>query len=346
MFEMRSISKRLGDFSLADVDLQLDAGEYFVLLGPTGVGKTVLLELIAGLMRPDKGRITWAGQNVTALPPERRDFGLVYQDYALFEHLSVARNIAYGLRARGMGGTDAQKHARQVAETLKIHDLLDRRPATLSGGQKQRVALARAMATQPRLMLLDEPLAALDQNVRSYLRQQLRDLHRQGSTTFLHVTHDVDEALYLADRVGVMLDGRLQQTGIPEQVFQHPTDRKVADFLGLKNVFRVHEVKDGHSIVEGVRLSLPSVDRVDAYFWIRPEELILSKQSFDSSARNQLRCKVVDWEHSGRMLAVRVAAGKLILTAMVTPMSFREMGIAPGVELYCTFKTTAMHCLE
>ena len=346
MLEMISISKRLGDFALADVSLQLDAGEYFVLLGPTGVGKTVLLELVVGLLRPDSGRLLWHGDDITPLPPERRDFGLVYQDYALFDHLTVARNIAYGLRARGVGRAAAHRRACEMAAMVDIRHLLDRRPDTLSGGEKQRVALARALVTQPRMVLLDEPLSALDGNVRTQLRQLLRSLHPGSPTTFLHVTHDVDEALYLADRVGIMLNGRIQQVGKPERVFQRPTDKLVADFLGLKNVLRVHEVKDGHSVVEGVRLSLPAVDRADAYFWIRPEEILLSKQPFASSARNQLLCQVVDWEHSGRMLAIRVAAGELILTAMITPMSFREMGIAAGVELYCTFKTTAVHCLE
>jgi molybdopterin-binding protein len=269
----------------------------------------------------------------------------VYQNYALFDHLSVARNIAYGLRARGASRASAHKTACDTAKTLDILHLLDRRPATLSGGEQQRVALARALVTQPRLMLLDEPLSALDANVRTYLRQQLRDLHRRGSTTFLHVTHDVDDALYLADRVGVMIDGRLQQTGTPEEVFQHPTDRKVAGFLGLKNVLRVHEVHEGKCIVDGVELTVPGVDRADVYFWIRPEEILLSTQPFDSSARNQLECSVVDWEHTGRLFAVRVAVGKLVLTTMITHMSFGEMAIESGTRLYCTFKTSAMHCL-
>ena len=174
----------------------------------------------------------------------------------------------------------------------------------------------------------------------------LRRVHNQGSTTFFHVTHDVDEALYLADRVGIMLHGRLQQTGTPEQVFQHPTDRRVADFLGLKNVLVVHEVRDGQCIVDGVRLHVPGVDRADVHFWIRPEEIILSVQPFDSSALNQFRCRVVDWEHSGRLFAVRVAVGELILTALITHVSFRQLQIKVDAELYCTFKSSAMHCLE
>jgi molybdate/tungstate transport system ATP-binding protein len=347
MFEMQGICKRLGAFALDPISLQLKAGEYFVLLGPTGVGKTVLLELIAGLLRPDSGRLYWQGCDITDLPPERRNFGLVYQDFALFEHLTVASNIGYGLRTGGTARRDAQRQAGDIASVLGISHLLNRRPATLSGGEQQRVALARALVTKPRMLLLDEPLSALDLNVRTELRRLLRETHHANTTTtFFHVTHDVDEALYLADRVGVMLDSRLQQTGTPEQVFQHPSDRGVADFLGLKNVLIVDRVRDGQCVVDGVKLYVPGGDRTDAHFWIRPEEILLSAAPFDSSARNQFQCRVIDWEHAGRLLAVRVAVDQLMLTAMVTQVSFRELGVAVDGRLYCTFKSSALHCLE
>ena len=219
MLELDSISKRLGSFNLADISLQLKAGEYFTLLGPTGVGKTIVLEIIAGLMRPDHGTVRWRGQDITRRPPEQRGFALVYQDYALFPHLSVIQNIAYGRRS-GDSGSDVMSRARKMIELLAIEHLADRAPETLSGGEKQRVALARALVIEPHLLLLDEPLAALDLNVCDRMRDVLRDIHRRKGTTILHVTHDVDEALCLGQRIGVMLDGRLQQTGTPEEVHE------------------------------------------------------------------------------------------------------------------------------
>ncbi|UCD75048.1 MAG: ABC transporter ATP-binding protein [Phycisphaerales bacterium] len=345
MLELQSISKRLGSFSLADVSLRVEAGKYFTLLGPTGVGKTIMLEIIAGLIRPDRGTVRWGGRDITRFPPEARGFALMYQDYALFPHMSVIRNIAYGRRGGGKASV-AMALARDMMELLAIDHLADRAPETLSGGEKQRVALARALVIEPQLLLLDEPLASLDLNVRDRLREVIRDIHRRNGTTILHVTHDVDEALCMGKRIGVMLGGRLQQTGTPEEVFIHPTDRQVAEFLGLKNVLAVDEIRDGACIVNGLKIDLPGVDPSVTHLWIRPEELILSRRPFDSSARNQFRCRVVDWEHRGGSLAVRVEIGKLTLIAMITHASHREMAIAPGSDLYCTFKSSAVHWFQ
>ncbi|MHC4075595.1 MAG: ABC transporter ATP-binding protein, partial [Planctomycetota bacterium] len=195
MLELRSISKSLGSFAMSDVSLRINAGEYFVLLGPSGVGKSVLIEVIAGLIKPDGGRIFWNDNDITLEPPEARGFAVVYQDYALFPHLTVRQNIAYGLRAAGGSPGKTEAHLQMLTEMLHIHKLLTRRPATLSGGEQQRVALARALAVEPKLLLLDEPLSALDTNTRLRLRKELKRINRQLNISVLHVTHDPQEAM-------------------------------------------------------------------------------------------------------------------------------------------------------
>ena len=243
MLELRSIGVRLGEFELADISVTVQAGEYFVLLGPSGVGKSVLLEIVAGLIRPSAGRMLLDGRDITNLPPEKRGCSLVYQDYALFPHMTAGRNIAYGLVPR-IGRQAAKRRAAELAELLHITDVLDRRPAALSGGQQQRVALARALAVQPKLLLLDEPLSAVDTNTRLRLRKELKRINCELNTAVLHVTHDPEEAMALGSRVGVMLDHRLRQIAAPEELFRRPSDPAIADFLGMRNVLPVSGVQD------------------------------------------------------------------------------------------------------
>ncbi len=344
MLELQSISKCLGSFALSDLSLRLNPGEYFVLLGPSGVGKTILVEITAGLIHPDAGRILWAGQDITGTPPDTRGFAVVYQDYALFPHLTVAENIAYGLRVRGVKPAEAGRRVHALAEMLNIAALLSRHTDTLSGGEQQRVALARALATRPRMLLLDEPLSAVDAGIRSHLRRELKQIHQQTATTFLHVTHDADDALHLADRVGVMLSGRIRQVATPQQLFRAPCDWEVAQFLGMRNIMTVDSAQHGTCRIGDVVIHAASADRSTSHIWIRPEEILLSRQPFDSSARNQFQCCVDEWEDSGRLLAVRVSTGGLSLTVLVTHESFNDLGIEVGAQLYCTFKSSAVHC--
>ncbi|RLG70326.1 MAG: hypothetical protein DRO11_06430, partial [Methanobacteriota archaeon] len=199
----------LAEFRLCEVNLDIAAGEYFVILGPTGAGKTVLLETIAGLHRPLRGRIVLAGQDITHAPPERRNIGFVYQDYALFPHLNVAQNIAFGLKLRGMGRSDVEERVAAISELLRIQHLLHRMPEALSGGEAQRVALARALVIEPELLLLDEPLSALDPETREALQQELGQIHQKLGTTTIHVTHNFEEAVALGDRIAVLREKRV-----------------------------------------------------------------------------------------------------------------------------------------
>lgn len=361
MLELRGIAKRFGAFAVEDLDLRVPTGSYFVLLGPSGVGKTVLLELVAGLIRPDAGQVLWDGCDITSAAPERRGFAMVYQDYALFGHLTVAGNISYGLRSRGMSRGEASRRSAEIAEQLGVASLLNRRPTTLSGGEAQRVALARAMVTAPKLLLLDEPLAAVDVGVRHRLRAELQRLHERTHTTFLHVTHDVEEAMTLADEVGVMLQGRIRQVAPPAQLFRRPSDADVADFLGLRNVLAVRCEQPGLCRAGAATIHVAGAHPGTRYAWIRPEEILLSRGAFDSSARNQFRARVTEWRHTGTLLSVTVrceptgpagledagtlpAQEPLELTALVTYASFEQLGLAAGTEVFVTLKSSAVHC--
>jgi molybdate/tungstate transport system ATP-binding protein len=343
MLELRGLRKRLGALALEDVDLRLDAGEYFVLLGPSGVGKTVLLEMVAGLIAPDAGQVLADGVDLTTTPPERRGFSLVCQEYALFPHLTVAENIAYGLRTRGVPARERTAQVGEVARRLGIEALLRRTPEGLSGGEQQRVALARALVTAPAVLLLDEPLAALDRPLRLRLRRELKRVQRESGRTFLHVTHDPEEAFFLGDRVGIMLHGRLQWTGPPDELLRRPADWEVAEFLEMRNVVSV-TCAEGVCRTGGLEIHAAAADENTTHLWIRPEEILLSREPFSSSARNQFAGRVVDWELSGGLLAVRVAVGALHLIALITAHSFSEQELAEGTEVYCTFKSSALHC--
>jgi molybdate/tungstate transport system ATP-binding protein len=344
VLELRRVSKRLGSFAIRDLSVEVAAGEYFVLLGPSGAGKTVLLEIIAGLIRPDRGQILWQGRDITRCPPEKRKFAVMYQDYALFGHMNVARNIGYGLAAAGVPRREAESRIVAVAEQLGIGPLLRRRIESLSGGEQQRVALARALVTRPQMILLDEPLSALDSQCRLQLRKQLQQLQRQTSTTWIHVTHDMEEAMTLGSRIGVILQNRIRQVGKPEELFRTPSDFDVACFLGLQNVFPVQSVGEGVCRAAGVEIHAAGANSSTAHIWIKPEEILLSRQPFDSSARNQFACKVSGWEHHGELLAVRMQSGTLSLVALVTFASFQHLDIREGADLYSTFKSSAVHC--
>ncbi|TYO89510.1 ABC transporter ATP-binding protein [Oceanicella actignis] len=221
--------------ALDDVSLTIRKGEFFTLLGPSGCGKTTLLRLIAGFETPDAGRILLEGRDITDDPPNRRPVNTVFQSYALFPHLSVARNIAFGLEMLGRPAAETRARVAQILRLVRMEEMADRRPDQLSGGQQQRVALARALAPAPRVLLLDEPLSALDLKLRKEMQRELKRLQHETGITFVFVTHDQEEALTMSDRVGVMRGGRLQQVGPPREIYARPVNRFVADFIGETN---------------------------------------------------------------------------------------------------------------
>jgi putative spermidine/putrescine transport system ATP-binding protein len=236
------VRKAYGDVVAVDgVDLEIASGEFFTLLGPSGSGKTTTLRLIAGFERPDEGRIELAGRDVTGRPPYARDVNTVFQDYALFPHMTVAENVGYGLRVRGVGRRERKLRVDEILKVVRLPGLADRKPIQLSGGQRQRVALARALVNHPQVLLLDEPLGALDLKLRQEMQIELKRIQRavrEVGITFVYVTHDQEEALTMSDRLAVFNDGRIEQVGTPAAVYERPENAFVAGFVGASNVLQ------------------------------------------------------------------------------------------------------------
>ena len=234
---LRGLVKRYGDTAAVDgVDLDVRRGEFFTLLGPSGSGKTTTLRMIAGFERPDEGSVELAGEEVSGRPPFERDVNTVFQDYALFPHLSVADNIAYGLRVKKVPKPERRTRTDEALEMVRLPGLGGRKPAQLSGGQRQRVALARAIVNRPRVLLLDEPLGALDLKLRQEMQVELKRIQQEVGITFVYVTHDQEEALTMSDRLAVFNDGRIEQIGAPADVYEHPASEFIAGFVGVSNV--------------------------------------------------------------------------------------------------------------
>lgn len=276
---LNDVGKRFEDTTaLEDVTLHVRDGEFFTLVGPSGCGKTTTLRIVAGLEEPTEGVVEFGGVDVAGRPPEDRDVGIVFQSYALFPHMTVAENVAYGLRFRDP--PDGQRVDERVADLLELVDLAGmeaRDPDELSGGQQQRVALARALAPGPDVLLLDEPMSALDARLRDRLRRQIREIQQTLAITTLYVTHDQAEALAISDRIAVLNGGRLEQVGTPESVYREPESRFVAEFVGDNNLFEVGSVatSDGErvALVDGTPFAAPEATTTGDVLSVRPETM-------------------------------------------------------------------------
>ncbi|GEM86454.1 ABC transporter ATP-binding protein [Meiothermus granaticius] len=291
------VVKRFGEATaLGGVSLEIKAGEFFTLLGPSGCGKTTLLRIIAGLELPDQGRIVLLGKDLTGLPANQRPVNTVFQSYALFPHLSVYENIAFGLRSRRMAPAEVERRVKYGLEILQLEKFAARLPHQLSGGQKQRVALARALVNEPQVLLLDEPMSALDAKLRAEVQIQLRRLQQQLGLTFILVTHDQDEAMAVSDRIALMRVGHLEQSGTPDEVYEHPRTRFAAEFLGAANLLRGKRVPGGLEVSFG-RLILPQTPAwEEGSVAIRPERVQLR----DTEPRqNGLRVRVREAVYRG-----------------------------------------------
>src|SRR4051794_24158592 len=237
---LAGVRKRFGDVAAVDgVDIEIRRGEFFTLLGPSGSGKTTCLRMIAGFERPDEGSIQLAGDDVSGLPPAERDVNTVFQDYALFPHMTVGENVAYGLKVKKVAKGERSKRVEEALAMVRLEGYGERRPSQLSGGQRQRVALARPLVNRPRVLLLDEPLGALDLKLRQQLQVELKRIQQEVGITFVYVTHDQDEALTMSDRIAVMDAGKVLQVGSPRDVYEEPDSRFVAGFVGVSNVLEL-----------------------------------------------------------------------------------------------------------
>ena len=303
---------------LRDVDLDIAPGEFFAFLGPSGCGKTTLLRLIAGFARADRGRIEVGGADITALPPWKRDVGMVFQSYALWPHMTVRRNVAFGLEERRLPRDEIARRVDAALERVGLSALADRRPAQLSGGQQQRVAVARTIAIEPKVLLLDEPLSNLDAKLRVQVRRELRDLQRRLGITTIFVTHDQEEANTICDRIAVMNEGAVQQVGTPMDLYERPANLFVAGFLGSANVLDGRPGADGRvfETAGGARIAVPDGRPMPpgAKLVFRPQDAILTR---GTAVDTDLRGVVAHREFLGAMVryAIRVGGEEIAVDA-------------------------------
>jgi spermidine/putrescine transport system ATP-binding protein len=319
--EIRGVSKWFSadpDIPAAvdNIDLTIGAGEFFSLLGPSGCGKSTTLRMIAGFERPDSGDILLGGVSVVNSSPNRRDVNMVFQNYALFPHLSVFDNIAYGLKRRRVARTEVTHRVGEIIELMELGPTATRRPRALSGGQQQRVALARALVNRPRALLLDEPLGALDLKLRQAMQTELKRIQREVGITFVYVTHDQGEALVMSDRIAVMDAGRVQQLGTPKDIYERPTNRFVAGFIGSSNHLkgRVGSISDGLATLDvGAedRLLVPVREGLvevggETHLTVRPEKITLAPVSAPATSQCRLRGRVAEVSFLGTYTSYRV----------------------------------------
>jgi sulfate transport system ATP-binding protein len=333
---VKNVTKRFGTFvALDDVSLAVPAGELLALLGPSGSGKTTLLRIVSGLEVPDRGAVFYEDEDVTNAAVRERNVGFVFQHYALFRHMTVFDNVAFGLRVRKRPKGEIRDRVRELLRLIQLDGYERSMPSQLSGGQRQRVALARALAAEPKVLLLDEPFGALDAKVRQELRQWLRRLHDEIHLTSVFVTHDQEEAFEVADRVVIMNQGRIEQTGSPAEIFEQPANPFVMDFLGNVNVFHGH-VQDGRARLGNLEIAYPEYTGQQsraATAFIRSHELeILTTRN----GRPSLEAKVTHINPARPVVKVRVysEAFGVVLNVDVSWERFGELGIALGDVVY------------
>jgi ABC-type sugar transport system ATPase subunit len=345
MISITGLSVNLKRFSLQDINLDVAKGDYFMLVGPTGSGKTVLLETVAGLHRVKSGQITIDDRDVTPLDPEARNIGMVHQDGVLFPHLTVSENITFGLKARHLFGPAVKQRLSEVTELVGVNHLLDRKPGKLSGGEKQKVALARALAIRPRVLLLDEPLSALDLETRESMQSEIRRIHQQLDITVIHVTHDLDEAMLLGKHIAVIGAGRIRQVGTPDEIFRRPVSEFVARFTMMRNVFRgglSPHGANGNSFRSGnLELVAETAVKKIEYACIRPDDVIISPDPKPGTI-NSIIAPVVRIEDRGIAYHVFVN-GPPEICCLVTRRHLGEMDLRVGQLVMVTLPPHCIH---
>jgi putative spermidine/putrescine transport system ATP-binding protein len=345
---LAGVQKRFGPaVAVEDFNLQAERGEFVSFLGPSGCGKTTTLRMIAGFEQPTEGKITIDGDDITYRPPNRRNVGMVFQSYALFPNMTVAGNVGFGMKVRKRSSADIAKRVTELLDLIHLPDKADRYPYQLSGGQQQRVALARALAVEPQVLLLDEPLSALDAKIRVVLRKEIRSIQRQLGITTVYVTHDQEEALSLSDRVVVMSEGRIEQIGAPADIYNFPATPFVASFVGTLNILavRVVEAAAGRVTVEGqeIRTAKPieaAKNGGTVTVAIRPESIELG----EGGGSNRLRGSVEDVSFLGSIVRTRIRIGGAGTTVSLD--TFNDPNLTPpAIEEVVTLSFPPEACL-
>jgi len=340
------VSKKLGNFSLRDVSLEVAEGEYFVLLGPTGAGKTVLLEVIMGFNHPDSGKILLNERDITNVQVDKRGMAYVPQNCPLFPHMNVSENVEFGLKMRRMTSAERSKTVKKMLDAMGLWEMTKVMPSTLSGGERQKVVLARVLVTEPTVVLLDEPLTSIDTETSRSLRKELKRINHEFKVAFLHVTHDQIEAFSLADKVGIMMDGKIVQNGTPEDILSKPASEPVARFLGYENVLYVKLVKYKSGISEvsadGVSIKLKGKLESDAAtIAIHPEDVSVTTEAPVSEETNSFEGKVRDYTNLGPIVEVVVDIG-LKFKAFIDKRSFIELNLIEGKNVHIAFRTDSV----
>ncbi len=344
VIEVAGVTKRFGAVTAVDsVAVGLREGEFFALLGPSGCGKTTLLRLIAGFEMPDAGRILLDGKDITTLRPNRRPVNLMFQSYALFPHMSVRANVAYGLEMERLVRREIDTRVEEMLAMTELSVLANRRPDQLSGGQRQRVALARALVKKPRVLLLDEPLGALDKKLREQMQLELKRFQHELGITFVVVTHDQDEALVMADRIALMKDGVIAQVGAPRDLYENPASRFVAGFIGVTNFFDGTVTEggiafDGHGLLKSDGFSALSTGAA-ASVAVRPERITLSRDT-GLSDHNAVEGEIADLAYHGQDVNVLVRVEGMASPVMVrlTAVQEEQGNFQPGQRAWCNWR--------
>ena len=341
--KVQSVSKHFGDFTAVDsVDLEIYKGELFCLLGGSGCGKTTLLRMLAGFETPSSGSILIDGQNMNDVPPYERPVNMMFQSYALFPHMTVEKNVGYGLRRDGVAKSEIDQRVEEMLAMVELTQFRKRKPHQLSGGQKQRVALARALIKQPKMLLLDEPLAALDKRLREQTQYELMNLQEKLGVTFVVVTHDQEEAMTLSTRIAVMDVGRFQQIGTPTEIYEFPNSRLVANFIGNANMFegRVTENGTDHVVVESkdpscnfyIDHGMSIQEGTKVWVALRPEKIKITKQVPGDSDTNNIRGMVSDIGYLGGTSTYRVLIGDQRIVEITSPNLNRPKDGNPPID--------------
>ena len=336
----RSIRKEFGEFvALDDVSLKIGRGSFVTLLGPSGSGKTTFLMVLAGFLPPTAGQVLQDGRDITGLPPEARGFGMVFQGYALFPHMTVADNIAFPLRVQRRSGGDIRRRVSEMIDMVGLAGHGHKRPAALSGGQQQRVALARALACEPSVLLLDEPFSALDKNLRGQMQDEVRRLHREIGTTFVFVTHDQSEALALSSTVAIFDHGKLQQAGSPQAVYERPANRFVAEFLGDINILPVNPTAAHGGVAvamfEGRPLRADASAGKSETLAIRPEHMRLEMR--EPGAGNAIALRVADLTYMGAETRLHMVSGGGTPVTLSVPTATLPAAATPGAAVWAAW---------
>ncbi|MEQ8236093.1 MAG: ABC transporter ATP-binding protein [Syntrophomonadaceae bacterium] len=346
MLKIDGLCVKLGRFALQNINLEIEKGDYFILVGPSASGKTVLLETIAGLNNTHGGQIWLSDRDITGLEPEKRKIAMVYQDCALFPHLTVEENIVFGLKIRRKESAYIQAELGRTVELLDIAHLLTRYPKNLSGGEKQKAALARALVTNPEMMLLDEPLGALDPQTREEIRQDILNLHRELNLTVLHVTHDFEEALTMGTHLAVIGGGAIMQVGKPLDVFRRPNSLFVARFTMAQNILAGNAYKslDGRTIfeVDGNRFVAGTDMEGPCYAVIRPEDILISDSFAEGVGDYTHQALITHIVNKGSIVHVSAELPP-VLVCMLTRHSLDRMNLSPGQQAYLTIPPSSVY---